>query len=395
MRLVCVKQAMNSLQRFVSSVGGRRLVGALGALYVVLAIGRVLTRDLGDPVLDEVIVFVLMAGPGVVLLYGSYRLPRFDVRPEFYAAVAVWCLGGFGVMAAILVFYSLQPGESVDEPSVVLILTGLASVAGLAAGIYNAQARTRARELEEAVEQLRASNERLEQFAYAASHDLQEPLRMVSSYLQLLEKRYGGELDADADEFIDFAVDGADRMRTMITSLLAYSRVTTEGAPLEPTDADAVLEDVLTDLQLRVEETNATVTADDLPTVPADRDQLAQVFQNLLANALTYSGDEPPRVHVSAEQTGDVWRFSVADEGIGIEPQYQDRIFTIFEQVHSGAGASGEGGIGLAMCERIVERHGGEIWVESDPGEGATFYFTIPVNETEALGAVAQLSRPE
>ncbi|WP_232703432.1 sensor histidine kinase [Halobacterium wangiae] len=380
---------MNAWERSVSAVGGRRLVGALGALYVVLAVGWVLTQDLGDPLLDELIVFLLVAGPGFVILYGGSRLDRFQVNPEFYPTVVAWCFGGLVVMLAVLGFYSLQPGEQVDEPSVVLILTGLASLAGLATGIYNAQARTRASELEDAVEQLAASNERLEQFAYAASHDLQEPLRMVSSYLQLIENRYGDDLDEDAEEFIEYAVDGADRMRTMIESLLEYSRVTTEGGAFEPTDTNAVLEDVLTDLQLRVEETDATVTVDDLPTVPADSDQLAQVFQNLLSNALRYSGDEPPRIHVSGERTGDTWRFAVADEGVGIAAEHQDRIFTVFEQVHGhGAGEAGESGIGLAMCERIVERHGGDIWVESDSGEGATFYFTIPatVDPTPAAG---------
>jgi light-regulated signal transduction histidine kinase (bacteriophytochrome) len=233
--------------------------------------------------------------------------------------------------------------------------------------------------------ELEESNERLEQFAYAASHDLQEPLRMVSSYLQLLENRYRDELDEEAEEFIDFAVNGADRMRAMIESLLKYSRVTTGGKPLEPTDAETVLEDVLDDLQLRIEETDATITADELPTVTADADQLAQLFQNLLSNALTYSGDEPPQVHVSAERTDDVWRFSVTDEGIGIDPEHHDRIFDVFERLHTDeeeAGA-GVGGIGLALCERIAQRHGGEIWVESRPNEGTSFYFTIPVTRQQ------------
>jgi PAS domain S-box-containing protein len=232
--------------------------------------------------------------------------------------------------------------------------------------------------LEAANQQLEASNERLEQFAYAVSHDLQEPLRMVSSYLQLLERRYADELDEDAEEFIEYAAGGADRMRSMVESLLEYSRVTTGGDPPEPTDVGAVLRDVRDDLQLRIEETDATITADELPTVTVDPDQLAQVFRNLVENALRHGGDDPPRIHVGVERTDDVWQFSVRDEGVGIDPEYHDRIFRVFEQGQSPVEAQGTSGIGLALCERIVERHGGDIWVDSEPGEGATFTFTLP-----------------
>ena len=246
-------------------------------------------------------------------------------------------------------------------------------------------------ELKETIDRLEESNERLEQFAHAASHDLQEPLRMVSSYLRLLENRYEDELDEDGREFLGFAVDGADRMRAMIDSLLEYSRVT-RGDPPEPTDADAVLEDVLADLRLRLEATDATVTADDLPTVTADPNQLGHVFRNLLSNAIKYSGDDPPRIRVGAERTGDAWLFSVADSGIGIDPAYQNQVFDVFEQLHAGEDAAerGAGGIGLAMCERIVERHGGDIWVESEPDEGSTFYFTLPDAEDERSGSVRE-----
>jgi light-regulated signal transduction histidine kinase (bacteriophytochrome) len=243
--------------------------------------------------------------------------------------------------------------------------------------------KQREQRLEELIDRLEESNERLEQFAYAASHDLQEPLRMVSSYLQLLEDRYRDDLDEEAEEYIDFAVDGADRMRAMVDSLLDYSRVT-HGNPLERTDADAVVDRVLADLHLRIEETDATVTRDDLPTVTADPDQLAQVLRNLISNALEYSGDDPPEIHIGADRGDEVWEFEVSDEGLGIDPEYQDRIFNVFEQVHTEEVASGEGGgIGLALCERILERHGGDIWVESAPGEGTTFYFTIPTEPPE------------
>ena len=235
---------------------------------------------------------------------------------------------------------------------------------------------------------LKESNERLEQFAHAASHDLQEPLRMVSSYLQLLERRYGDDLDADGREFIDYAVDGADRMRAMIEGLLQYSRVKSQGDPFEPVDLDAVLADACDDLQVKIEEFDAEITAEDLPVVEGDSDQLRQVFQNLLDNAIEYSGDEPAHVHVTAERRetreGDTdeperaeWVLSVQDDGIGIDPAHVDSIFQVFERLHTHDEHPGTG-IGLALCERIVERHGGEIWVESSPGEGSTFSFTLP-----------------
>ena len=219
---------------------------------------------------------------------------------------------------------------------------------------------------------LEESNERLEQFAYAASHDLQEPLRMVSSYLQLLERRYADELDEDAEEFIEFAVDGAQRMREMIEALLQYSRVDTRGNPFEPVDLGEVFADVRQDLQVKIQETDAEITAEDLPRVYGDGSQLNQVLQNLLDNAIEYSGDDPPRVHVDAERDGDRWIISVSDEGVGIDPADAERVFEVFQslQGHGDAGT----GIGLAL----VERHDGDIWVDSAPGEGATFSFNLP-----------------
>ncbi|NUB92493.1 PAS domain S-box protein [Haloterrigena sp. SYSU A121-1] len=243
----------------------------------------------------------------------------------------------------------------------------------------------RERRLEELIDRLEESNERLEQFAYAASHDLQEPLRMVSSYLRLIESRYADVLDEDGREFIDFAVDGAERMRDMIDGLLAYSRVERGGDPFEPVDLDGVLENVLEDLQVRIAETDAEITAEELPNVTGDRDQLRQLFQNLLENALEYSGDEPPRVHVSARRRAGRdgrWEIAVRDEGIGIDPADADEIFEVFESLHSRGEYDGTG-IGLALCERIVERHGGEIRLESEPGEGATFSVTLPADELE------------
>ncbi|ELY77605.1 PAS domain S-box protein [Natrinema gari] len=239
------------------------------------------------------------------------------------------------------------------------------------------------RQLEETIERLEASNKRLEQFAYAASHDLQEPLRMISSYLQLIESRYAADLDADGEEFIDYAVDGAERMRDMIEGLLAYSRVETQGTPLEPVDLESILESVLADLQLRIEETNADIEIADLPRVEGDARQLRQVFQNLLSNAIEYTDGEPPRIAVDADRRGSEWLISVRDEGIGIAPGDQDRVFEVFQRLHSRENYSGTG-IGLALSQRIIERHGGEIRVDSEPGVGSTFSLTLPAVESDS-----------
>ncbi len=234
--------------------------------------------------------------------------------------------------------------------------------------------------LRELNNELIRSNADLQQFAYVASHDLQEPLRMVASYTQLLAKRYKGKLDADADDFIGYAVDGATRMQRLINDLLAYSRVTSQGKAFEPVDCNLLLENVLNTLRLAIEENRAVVTHDALPMVTADTGQLQQLFQNLLSNAIKFHGSEPPTVHVSAEPRNSEWVFSVRDNGIGVDAQYADRIFVIFQRLHNAEEYPGTG-IGLALCKKIVERHGGHIWVESQPGRGATFYFTIPIEQ--------------
>jgi light-regulated signal transduction histidine kinase (bacteriophytochrome) len=233
-------------------------------------------------------------------------------------------------------------------------------------------------ELEKTVAELKRSNAELEQFAYVASHDLQEPLRMVASYTQLLAKRYHGKLDADADEFIGYAVDGATRMQRLIKDLLAYSRVTTQGQVFERVDSKVLLKEVLSNLRLAVEESRAVVTHGALPMVMADGVQLGQLLQNLIGNAIKFRSEEVPWVHVSAERRTNEWLFSVRDNGIGIDPQYAERIFIIFQRLHNREEYPGTG-IGLAMCKKIVERHGGRIWMKSQLGKGATFYFTLPV----------------
>jgi PAS domain S-box-containing protein len=231
--------------------------------------------------------------------------------------------------------------------------------------------------LKEYAAELARSNADLQQFAYVASHDLQEPLRMVGSFTQLLAKRYKGKLGDDADDFIAFAVDGARRMQALINDLLSYSRVGTRGKEFTPTNSESVLEEALANLQKAIEETGAAVTHDPLPTVWADSVQLVQLFQNLIGNALKFHGAEPPRVHISAQRRDADWRFAVRDNGIGIDPKYADRIFVIFQRLHSREEYPGAG-MGLAIAKKIVERHGGSIGVESQPVKGSTFYFTIP-----------------
>lgn len=225
---------------------------------------------------------------------------------------------------------------------------------------------------------LERSNEELEQFAYVISHDLREPVRMVQSYLDLLKRRYQGQLDQKADKFIDYAVDSAERMQEMIRALLNLSRVETQGKDLTPTDVDLVLERTLKALRRAIEEADAEVTHDRLPTVQADAAQLGQVFQNLIANAIKFRREDvPPRIHISAERQGDEWLFSVTDNGIGIDAEHADRIFQVFQRLHTEEEYPGLG-VGLALCKRIVERHGGRIWAEPGPGVGTTFYFTLP-----------------
>jgi PAS domain S-box-containing protein len=224
---------------------------------------------------------------------------------------------------------------------------------------------------------LERSNADLERYAYVASHDLQEPLRAVMSYTQLLARRYRGNLDPDADEFIDFIVDGAGRMHTLINDLLEFSRVSVCEEDQAAIDSGKALQETLKGIHWLIEESGATISFDPLPTVVADATQLSQVFLNLIGNAIKFRGNEPPRIHISAARIDGYWRFSVRDNGIGIEPQYFDRIFIIFKRLHTRDTYSGTG-IGLALCKRIIERHGGEIWVTSEPGMGSTFYFTLP-----------------
>lgn len=228
------------------------------------------------------------------------------------------------------------------------------------------------------LEDLKRSNEELEQFAYVASHDLQEPLRMVSSFTQLIELRYKDKLDQDANEFIRFTVDGANRMQRLINDLLDFSRITTRGKKFDRVDIHLVVGQVFTNLWESIEESHAIITQDDLPVIEADETQMVRLFQNLIENSLKFRTELPPRVHISVQKNNDYNIFTVSDNGIGIDSQFADRIFLIFQRLNTSAEYPGTG-IGLAICKRIVERHGGKIWVESEVGKGTIFYFTIPI----------------
>jgi len=312
-------------------------------------------------------------------------IPDINQDPNFPRSKVALDLGvkgafGFPVLAqgevvAVLEFFSRNTEEPDNE-----FLTVTAHV-GTQLGQLMERKRAE-QELAQRAEELARSNADLELFAYVASHDLQEPLRMVASYTQLLARRYKGKLDTDADEFIGFAVDGATRMQTLIQDLLCYSRVTTKGQSLQLTQTKAACDTALQNLQTSIKESNAVVNVGPMPSVLADEAQVAQLFQNLIGNALKYRNECRPEIQVTARANGKEWVFSVQDNGIGIEPQYFERIFQMFQRLHTRTQYTGTG-IGLAICRKIVERHGGRIWVESQPGEGSTFLFTIPRAEGE------------
>jgi len=239
-------------------------------------------------------------------------------------------------------------------------------------------------QLKKTVEELRRSNDELQQFAYVASHDLQEPLRMVASYTQLLARRYKGRLDSEADEFIAYAVDGSIRMQGLIQDLLAYSRAGTDGKALREISSEKALSLALAAVRGSIEESGAVVTHDPLPHIMSDETQLAQIFQNLVGNAVKYRRDEVPHIHVSAAPKGDdEWVFSVRDNGLGIKAEFFERIFILFQRLHGREEFNGSG-IGLAICKKMLERLGGRIWLESEPKVGSTFYFTLPKTERKS-----------
>lgn len=246
----------------------------------------------------------------------------------------------------------------------------------------NEKLQMRNEELTEAKEALEQSNVELQHFAYVASHDLQTPLRGIAGFAQFLQKDYQGRFDERADEYLTRIVDGAKRMQTLINDLLAYSRVESRSRPFEQVDLNETFEDAVGLLRSSIEDTHGEVTRGELPTVVGDRSQISQLLQNLIGNAIKYHGEQPPQVRVSAEDTGGQWTIAVRDNGIGIAAKHREQIFEIFRRLHTADKYPGTG-IGLAVCRRIVQRHGGEIWLESSPGQGSTFFFTIPERVTQ------------
>ncbi len=341
------------------------------------------------------------SGTVVSELVNRDTLRRFD-RTEMVGLKSVWAAIGKALMAVesrdVLESYVPVRGsdgeiegviEIYDDLSPIIqdvkgtqkvVMVTILSVSILLYGLLLLIARRAAHIIDDQNKEILSVNKELEAFAYVASHDLQEPLRMVASYCDLLKRRYGNKLDSDADEFIDFAIDGAKRMQALIDDLLSYSRLGTKGNAFEQTDCQDALDRALDNLRAAISESGAVVTHDPLPTVKGDGDQIAQVFQNLISNAIKFRTDKVPRIHVSARMNAPNWRVSVSDNGRGIESQYAERIFVIFQRLHSRREYPGTG-IGLAICKKVVERHGGRIWMESEPGAGSTFHFTIPTRE--------------
>jgi len=332
------------------------------------------------------------------IAFGVLSLAMLSVRPERGVMIAITSDTTGGAMArrllpaAVLIplilgalrfssekhgIFSIEAGISLFAFSNIVLFTAV--IWWNAKLLYVAEAERLAtmEKLQQTTRDLERSNTELQQFAYVASHDLTEPLRMISSYLELLNDRARTKLGPEEQEFIGYAVDGAQRMQGLIQDLLAYARVDTRGRPMAPTDCEEVLETALANLKVAIGEGHAVVEHEHLPTVKGDSVQLAQVFQNLIGNAIKFHGKIEPKVHIGADRQNGEWVFQVKDNGIGIDPKNFDRIFVLFQRLHTRQEYPGTG-MGLAICKKIIERHGGRIWAESKPNEGATFFFTLP-----------------
>ena len=356
----------------VGRAGFDAVRASLTGLQDGVAAARTAARDELSDEADRVQRIFIFSG--VVLLLGlavaAYTLRRTVVRPLQALAgnVREVSRGDFG--------------RTIDVSGAREVRELGADVEAMRVRIVNeiAELQRAEEELVRQAQELQRSNTELEQFAYVASHDLQEPLRKVASFCQMLEQRYKGQLDERADQYIAFAVDGAKRMQQLINDLLAFSRVGRLTQPHEVVDTAQLVERVRRTLAVSIEETGAQVTADGLPSVRGDSTLLALVFQNLIGNAIKFRGDDAPRVDIAAEREDGFWRFRVSDNGIGIEAEYADRIFIIFQRLHPRTAYEGTG-IGLAMCRKIIEYHGGRIWLADDVAEGSTFFFTLPAEE--------------
>jgi len=343
-------------------------------------------------------ILILDAQTGMVVEVNPFLIEMLGYSREVFLGRKIWELGFFKDLVANLAnFEEMQlkeylryenlPLEASDGRRIEVEFVSNVYLVNhqkvIQCNIRDITERKRAEEkIKATMADLERSNKELEHFAYVASHDLQEPLRMVASYTQLLAQQYASQLDDKAGKYIHYAVDGAVRMQALINDLLTYSRVGRRGKPFELADAHAILGEAIRNLAVTIEENHAVVTNADLPTVWADASQLVLVFQNLLANAIKFRRPELPHVHVSAREDGGKWLFAVQDNGIGIEARYAERVFIIFQRLHTKEEYPGTG-IGLAVCQRIVERHGGRIWFESVPGKGTTFFFTIPIPKAQ------------
>ena len=319
-----------------------------------------------------------------IVLKTSIILSHFFYFPLILACLW-WKKKGLIVpifLAVSLVIFPFFFGSNISNPDttnnflrgILLVIVGLV-VAFLSEQIFRKEI-----DLKHVMADLKRSNEELQQFAYIASHDLQEPLRAIISFSRLLEDQYKDRLDKNGKEFIYFISEGADRMKILIKDLLAYSRISTHAKPPKITNLEKILKNVLFNLQESIKENGVIITYDELPSLVIDRAQIPQLFQNLISNAIKFQREKPPKIHISAKKIEKEWLFSIKDNGIGIDPKYFDRIFNIFQRLHTRDEYPGSG-IGLAVCKRIVQRYGGKIWVESELGKGSTFFFTIPIEK--------------
>ncbi len=315
-----------------------------------------------------------------VLLKTTILIALFFYLPSILACLW-WKRKGLvvpGFLAVVLIIIHIIVRQNLfDIETINDFLRGFSLIlVGFVVSFLSEQKSKRELELNEIMEDLKRSNEDLQQFAYVASHDLQEPLRTIVSFSQLLNEKYDDKLDKDGQEFIYFVIDGANRMNTFIKDILAYSRITTHAKPSMLTDLNDILKDTLFNLQESIKESGAIITYDKMPTLNVDGSQFIQLFQNLISNAIKFRRKEPPKIHLGVKEIDDGWLFSIEDNGIGIESKYFDRLFNIFYRLHTKEEYPGTG-IGLPICKKIVQRYGGKIWVESNIGVGSTFFFTI------------------
>lgn len=371
-------------QGFALAVGGIAMLALIGYSYRVLLLyrfGAELPMSL-ESALEFLLFFIgyLAARPkhGIMAVLTSETTGGAMARRLLPTSVVVpWLLGGILLIIEQQGEFSIEFALSVFAAATLFIFGTVIWWNARLLHHLDLERANAEKQLRETTANLERSNTDLQQFAYVASHDLFEPLRMITSYLQLLGQKYQGQLDAQAQAFIGYALDGARRMDALIRDLLAYSRVDMRGRPLEPTDSEQILGAAIANLKVAIEESGATITHSRLPKVQADGIQLTQVFQNLLGNALKFRGSKTPHLEVNAHRRDHHWLFLVRDNGIGIEARDFERIFVIFQRLHTRQEYAGTG-IGLAICKKIIERHGGRIWVESTPGEGSTFFFTLP-----------------